>query len=173
MEDAERYRQASERHSDRQYWSRLAFSAGAALQRARRVLLELETSRKSEDIERVRHGAMYEVEYALRILGFPFERTPETDERVARYHPGVNRVGPLTVDQVENLYGSFTERQRRDLFENTPVPIEPELPFDQHEARLTDEIKTLADLVQVPPDVLMRDRKNPGADGGDCTSEEP
>lgn len=41
----------------------------SALARARSLLVELETERDSAQIDRVRHGAMHEIETATRILG--------------------------------------------------------------------------------------------------------
>jgi hypothetical protein len=53
-----------------------------ALRRAYVALRELETSRRSEDIERVRHGVMHELETALRALGIkPEDIRPDTDHK--------------------------------------------------------------------------------------------
>lgn len=166
-------------------------SAAAALQRARAVLLQLETSRTSEDIERVRHGAMHEVEYALRILGFPFERTSETDMRLARY-TNTTRVGRLEVElpfaDEPDAYAGRTDEQKRRLYEGLVLPrgyaadmliVDDPVPPTDHLAVLDQVIQNLGQLPQVdlPPEILTGDDRPRGrcypADDGSCTCGEP
>jgi hypothetical protein len=59
--------------------------AAQALIRARAALVALETERSPEQIERLRHGAMHEIETAARLFGHPLNfYTGEASSAVVR-----------------------------------------------------------------------------------------
>lgn len=104
---------------DRKLWS--------TLQRARALLVELETSRKSADIDRVRHGLMHEVESIMDQLGWAPESSAETAARIALYDPVTTRAGEpeLPFADEPGAYEGWTEEQKRRLYEQVSRPAEP------------------------------------------------
>lgn len=91
---------------------------------------ELNTSRRSEDIERVRKGVEYELERALRLAGHPWEGHRSPGPVIGDY-----KGETVAVDEelpFEDSYAAWTPEQRRTLYENFPKPKPPCGKADAH-----------------------------------------
>lgn len=85
---------------------------------------ELNTSRRSEDIERARKGVEFELERALRLLGHPWEGPASPGPVIGGTRGGAKGEIVAVDDELpfEDPYADWTPKQRRTLYETTPAP---------------------------------------------------
>lgn len=123
---------------------------------------ELNTSRRSEDIERARKGVEFELERALRLMDHPWEG-PASPGPVAGRPRGGAKGEIVAVDEelpFVDPYADWTPEQRRSLYETTPPPVADTVTTRTWDGKVISQVP----LPERPP--CGRDDKHCGLRGG-------
>jgi hypothetical protein len=128
-----------------------------AVYRARMAVGELNTSRRSEDIERARKGVEFELERALRLLGHPW-----TGPQTPGPRAGAKGVIVAMDEELpfEDPYKDWTPKQCRALYETTPPPVAETVTTRTWDGRVISQVP----IPERPP--CGKDDKHCGLRGG-------